>query len=116
LIALLHILSAMSPEDWQLLLDLIALAGPSQANFTYPALLDPNYVPPSKGGAITGVSISTTVLAFIAVCLRIYGRATQKNNRVGLDDLTIISALVRTSVLNEQICNQSADYVHESLS
>jgi hypothetical protein len=106
----------MSPEDWQLLLDLIALAGPSKANFTFPALLDPNYVPPSKGGVITGVSISTTALAFIAVCLRIYARATQKNNRLGLDDLTIVSALVCTQGLKLQICMQSADCGDISLS
>jgi hypothetical protein len=86
--------STLSPQDQQLLQELAAMAPPSQANFTPPALLDPHYVPPSQGGVIIGVSVATTALAVIAVCLRIFARATGKKLGLGSDDYTIVLALV----------------------
>lgn len=86
--------SNLSPADLQLLQELAAMAPPSQANFTPPALLDPHYVPPSRGGAIIGVSVATTALALISVCLRIFARATEKKTGLGLDDYTIVFAVV----------------------
>ena len=86
---------SLSPADLQLMQELAAMAPPSQANFTPPALLDPNYIPPDRGGVIIGVSVATMVVAFVAVCLRLYARATQKEKKLGLDDYTIIPAVVR---------------------
>jgi hypothetical protein len=86
--------SKLSPEDLQLLQELAAMTPPSQANFTPPALLDPHYVPPSQGGVVIGVSVATTALALITVCLRVFARATEKKVGLGLDDYTIVFAIV----------------------
>jgi hypothetical protein len=76
-----------SPADLQLIQELAAMAPPSRANFTPPALLDPNYIPPDRGGAIIGVTVVTTLVAFAAVCIRIYVRAIRKDLRLWLERL-----------------------------
>jgi hypothetical protein len=85
----------LSPADQQLMLELAALAPPPAANFTPPGLLDPNYVAPNRGGAVIAVSVASTVIALVVVCLRVLTRATQKNFGIGRDDYTILLAIVR---------------------
>jgi hypothetical protein len=88
------LLSNLTPENEQLLSELIALAPASLANSTPPGWFDPDYVPRvDKGTAIFTVAVTATVLAFIAVCLRVYTRATQKDRPLGLDDYAIVPGM-----------------------
>lgn len=89
------ILSDITPENVQLMGQLAVIAPGSLANSTPPAWLNPNYVTGAdQGNVIVGVTVTFTVIAFIAVCIRLYTRATQKNRSLGLDDFTIVPAMV----------------------
>jgi hypothetical protein len=83
----------LSPQDSQLAAALAAQAPP---NFTPPALLDPNYVPPNKGPQILAAAISITVLATIIVTLRLFLRVFHRSQKFQWDDYLIIPAMVRS--------------------
>jgi hypothetical protein len=89
------ILSDLTQENVQLITELTAIAPGSLSNSTPPGWLNPNYVTRvNQGNSIIGVTVAFTAIAFIAVCLRIYTRATQKERSLGLDDFTIVPAIV----------------------
>jgi hypothetical protein len=89
------ILSDLTPENIQLLAELAAIAPGSLGNSTPPGWLNPNYVTGADhGNSIVGVTVTFTGIAIIAVCLRIYTRATQKERPPGLDDFAIVPAMV----------------------
>jgi multisubunit Na+/H+ antiporter MnhF subunit len=89
------ILSDLTPENMKLIGELVAIAPGSLGNSTPAAWLNPNYVTGvDQGNAIVGVTVTFTVIALIAVCLRVYARASPKERALGLDDFTIIPAMV----------------------
>lgn len=59
----------------------------------------------APGEAVTGVTISFTVLAFMATAMRLYTRIGIVRN-VGLDDVVITIALALTIVLTITMCQQ----------
>jgi hypothetical protein len=84
------ILSDITPENAQLMAELAAIAPGSLGTSTPPGWLNPNYVTGADhGNSIVGVTVTFTALALIAVCLRLYTRATQNERRLGLDDFTM---------------------------
>ncbi|KAF2170774.1 hypothetical protein M409DRAFT_51034 [Zasmidium cellare ATCC 36951] len=59
----------------------------------------------APGSAVVGVTISFTVLAFMATVMRLYTRIGIVRN-AGLDDIVITIALALTSVLTVTMCQQ----------
>jgi hypothetical protein len=82
----------LSPQDSQLA---IALAAMAPVHFKPPALLDPNYVPPSRGRQIIAVSVVTCLVASIVVGIRLALRFFSKRQKAHWDDYLIIPATVR---------------------
>jgi hypothetical protein len=94
------ILTGLTPENIQLIAQLDAIAPGSLGGSTPPGWLNPNYVTGADHGkSIVGVTITFTALALVAVCLRLYTRATQKERSLGLDDFAIIPAMVSPRLL-----------------
>ena len=88
--------SDFSPENQELLRGLLAMLPPGTTFKTPPSWTDPNYVPSvNRSNSIIAVAVISTVIPFVAVCLRIYTRATQRNTALGLDDLMIVLGMVR---------------------
>lgn len=59
----------------------------------------------APGTAVVGVTVSFTVLTFMATMMRLYTRIGIVRN-AGLDDLVITVALVLTIVLTVTMCQQ----------
>lgn len=59
----------------------------------------------APGSAVVGVTISFTVLAFMATVMRLYTRIGIVRN-AGLDDIVITIALALTIVLTVTMCQQ----------
>jgi hypothetical protein len=95
-------MSDLTPQTEALMTFLLSKLPPGdtsvQSSFP-PNYFDPSYVPgEGRGDMIMGVTIAFTAVALIAVCLRIYTRATQKTNGLGLEDAAIVPAMVSPSL------------------
>jgi hypothetical protein len=79
-----------------LLLDKIARGYPDYpaGGIPQPQLFDPNYVIPSQGPAILGVTCALIPPAVGIVCLRVYVNKYWPGLSIGWDDITIIPATV----------------------
>jgi hypothetical protein len=62
-------------------------------NFTDPALIDPNYIPPQRGESLKIFCYAAASVSLVIVCLRLYVRKFVQKH-FGLDDWLILPALV----------------------
>ncbi|KAK1985718.1 hypothetical protein LZ30DRAFT_355846 [Colletotrichum cereale] len=58
--------------------------------FVFPALADPNYVPPNHGGNFVAYSYAMAILTTVVVIARLWVRRTVKGLTFGLDDWLMI--------------------------
>lgn len=63
------------------------------AGFTHPSVLDPGYIPDTRGSLLKGFALAPWIIAATVVGLRIYSRL-RILKKLGWDDWAIILALV----------------------
>jgi hypothetical protein len=68
-------------------------------NFTLPALVDPNYVPPNKSHPLEMLCYVMAALTTVTVVLRLWIRRRVKGMVFGADDWLIIPGQVRASCM-----------------
>jgi len=80
------------------LIGLLQLAGSRGAlpqNFQPPGLMDPHYVPPSRGQNFIIVQAMLIACSILFVILRIWARFSSRLGKLFLDDYVLVIALVR---------------------
>lgn len=77
------------------LLNLASSRGALPLSFTPPALLNPHYIPPSRGQNFIIVQSILIAFSILFVVLRIWARLSSRLEKLFLDDYVLVVALVR---------------------